>query len=178
MATEDGQQQGAAPDITGSGTTFELPPDPPAGDEGEAGEPAEGAPAKPANRQQRRAERGESFAAATRAAEERARRAEEAAQRTAVELAELRGRVTAGESQRQQGAPDPDEAALIAAQKKISAAVARMGAGDATAEADWHAAMRDHARIVARQVAREEGAEVEKRISGKIPAPVDPGQAA
>ncbi len=176
MPLDEGQPGTAEPDISTGGTTFEMPPDPPPGDADDVAEPAQGA-ARP-GRAERRAERGRDYAAAARAATDEARAAKDRAQALEVQLAELRGRVTAGEARQQQGAPDPEVAKMAAVRKRISSAVARMGAGDASAEDDWHAAQEEHARIVARQVAREEGAEVERRVTGRIPAPVDPGQAA
>ncbi len=175
---EEDLQQGAEPDVTAGGATFDIPPDPPADDGGEpAAGPQDQQPAKP-SRQARRAERGENYAAAARAADERARRLEESGQATARELAELKGRMAERDRLQQQAAPDPDAAALKAVQRKISNAVARMGQGDTSAEDDWHTAMGEQARIVARQVAREEGGEVEKRVMGRIPAQMEPGIAA
>ncbi len=178
METDEGQQ-GGEPDVTGAGATFDLPPDPPADADGEgAGDQAQDQQPAKQTRQQRRAERGESYAAAARAAEARAQRAEESAQQTAREFAEWKGRMAERDAQTQRTAVDPDESALEAAQQRISQAVARMGGGDVNAEKEWHAAMREHARIVARQVAREEGAEMEKRVTGKIPTQMEPGLAA
>lgn len=143
------------PEVTEGGTTVDIPPDPP---------PKDDEPAEKQTRAERRAAKGQSYAEEARQAREEARQAREHAQRIEVEMAELRGRVSAGPK-----APDPAETELAALDKEVEAVVARMGKGDESAVAEWHRLRRRESAIVARQAATD----VEARITKSMPAPLD-----
>ena len=160
-ADNDAPEQESPPDVKEQDTVVEIPPDEP---------PAEPKP----SRAERRAARGADYAEEARQA--RAEREQERAerQRLAVELAELRGRVSAGE----QGKPDPTEVALEAVAKRIEGAVSRMGSGDAAAVNEWHQLRREETRLLAKQEAEAAGKSVEERVTQRMPQQMDPRQAA
>ena len=161
-ATED-QETPPDPEVVGGGTDVEIPPDKPP-------EPA----AAQKTRSERRTERGQGYAQEAADARRRADESDRRAQRVEVELAELRGRVTATQASQ----PDPAAKALDDIATKIENVVARLGAGDDSARAEWHALRREEARLVARMEAGTVSKEAEDRITKAMPQQLDPRQAA
>lgn len=149
------------PEIVQEGAAIEVPPEAAA-----TAEPEE--PRK--SRAERRAERASGYDAEAREARAQAAAASERSQRLEVELAELRGRVTAGETSR----PDPHQQELTRLEKEIENTVARMGQGDATAVPQWHDLRRQESRLVARIEAESISKETEKRMTDSMPKPIDP----
>lgn len=168
METEDQNQEGEGqqPDIEEQGTQIEVPADPPAG--GEGGEPAR------QNRKERREERGRNMAAENRALQERIERTERERQADRESLAELRGRLEAGEKLRDKPTSDPDQDRLTAIETEMEDAVAEMGKGLPGALKRWHALRREEGAILARQAAGTATKEAEERISRSIPQRGDP----
>lgn len=164
LEDEQNQDGGEQPQIEEQGTDLDVKPDPPA-DAG--GEPRQ-------TRKERREERGRNMAAENRALTERLERAERERQSDREALAEMRGRIEAGEKLREKPAGDDFEERLSSVRRKIENAVARMGKGDPDALEEWHKAMEERDDIRAE---RREGSrirEAEERISRSIPQRGDP----
>lgn len=152
----------AEPEVKDVGVDVEIPADPPKD------------PDPKPSRGERRAARGAAYDQEARAARDAARAADERAQKLEVELAELRGRVTAGES----GRPDPHQRALDAIATQMENVVVRMGQGDESARAEWHTLRREESKLIAKQEAETAGKGVEERVTKSIPRPLDPRQSA
>lgn len=147
--------------VTPESTVVEIPPDPPK---------EEPKPTRKERRESRAAGYDQEAREARQAADSARREAEEARR----ELAELRGRF----SERQAGQPDPIEAKLQAVRARIENAVARMGQGDESARADWHAAEEERLELIADRRAKAVAKETEDRVTKAIPRQMDPREAA
>lgn len=163
--TNEEEQGGEQPAIEEQGTEIEVKPDPPAGGEGGETRP---------NRKERREERGRNMAAENRALMERLERAERERQSDRETLAEMRGRIEAGEKLREKPISDPDQDRLTAIETEMEDAVSEMGKGLPGALKRWHALRREEGAILARQAAGAATKEAEERISRTIPQRGDP----